>query len=293
MRGSAVCAIFKVRRLILLPLTLTLSPWGRGDFYGDDMFLTAEGFCGGQEIAHGFFTRNGGVSEGIYRSLNCGYGSADDPEAVTENRRRVVEALGDGQLLTVHQIHSAECVIVREPWERGGEPKLDALATDQAGVILGILTADCGPVLFHGMKKGGSPVIGAAHAGWGGAVGGVLENTIAAMLDLGAEKASLRAALGPCIGPGSYEVSEGFQRPFVHHHSGAVEFFRKTEKDDRYMFDLPSYIEFRLRGAGVTRIVTLRRDTCAEPDHFFSYRRSQLQGEPDYGRQVSVIAIAG
>ncbi len=257
------------------------------------MFLKAENFpADDRKIVHGFFTRQGGVSEGLYASLNCGFGSMDKPEAVLENRNRVLAALGQGQLLIVHQIHSSECETVDAPWRRGDEPKKDAMATDRSGIILGILTADCGPVLFHGLKKNGSPVIGAAHAGWGGAVRGVLENTVQAMLDLGAERDSLQAALGPCIGPGSYEVSEGFQRPFMHHNPGAMEFFKPAHKSGHYMFDLPSYIKFRLEESGVGRIEILRRDTCAEAEHFFSYRRSQIRGEPDYGRQISVIAIA-
>ena len=253
------------------------------------MFLTAQNFDG-DKIIHGFFTRNGGASEGIFASLNCGYGSGDKSEDIIENRKRVAEALGVENLLTVYQIHSPLCAMVREPWERGNEPKVDAMVTDRPGLMLGILTADCGPVLFQGTKHDGSPVIGAAHAGWGGAVGGVLENTIQAMLDLGVDKESLRAALGPCIGPESYEVSDGFEEPFLAHDARAARFFKKG-RAGHAMFDLPSYIEFRLSNAGISSVSILRHDTYKEESEFFSYRRATHRGEKDYGRQISVIAI--
>ncbi len=254
------------------------------------MFLTAD-IWQSDDIAHGFFTRRGGISNGLYDSLNCGYGSSDDLDSVTENRARVARALGGERLLTVHQIHSADCVMVHEPWARGHEPKLDAMATDHPGVILGVLSADCGPVLFHGYKDDGSPVIAAAHAGWGGALRGVLENTLQAMTRLGARPITIRAALGPCIGMKSYEVSDGFEKPFLHHDERAVRFFRDAAKPGHKMFNLPGYIKFRLEESGVAHIGDLARDTCAEASDFFSYRRSRLNGEPDYGRQVSAIMI--
>jgi YfiH family protein len=232
------------------------------------------------------------VSEGIYTGLNCGFGSADNPGHVAENRKRVATAMGGkDRVLTVHQIHSAECMTVHEPWARGDEPKLDALVTDRPGIILGILTADCGPVLLHGLKHDGSPVIGAAHAGWGGALNGVLENTLQAMTRLGARPVTIRAALGPCIGPRSYEVSDGFEAPFIKHDDRAVKFFREGSRPGYRLFNLPAYIKFRLDEAGVHEVSVLANDTCAEEQDFFSYRRSRLRGEPDYGRQISTIMI--
>jgi YfiH family protein len=252
-------------------------------------------------IRHGFFTRRGGSSEGLYASLNCGYGSADREKCVTENRRRVANALQAEILLTMHQVHSADCVTVHEPWMRQNAPKADAMVTDHPGIALGILTADCGPVLFQGRKADGAPVIGAAHAGWGGAVRGVLERTLQTMVEAGVQPGSIRAALGPCIGPQSYEVSEGFETPFIEDDSAADRFFRSAACPGYLMFDLPGYIAFRLNRAGVGSVGVLNRDTCAEEADFFSYRRSCLRaeahpdnrarGEREYGRQISAIVI--
>lgn len=251
------------------------------------MFITAENLT---SVSHGFFTRKGGVSTGLYDSLNCGYGSSDNRDHITENRRRVAEALGcGGGILTVHQIHSAECVTIHEPFLPGDEPKADALVTDRPGIILGILTADCGPVLFQGRKGDGSSIIGAAHAGWGGAVKGILENTIEAMRSLGAK--TIAAAIGPCIGPLSYEVSSGFEQPFLTDDSKAARFFTPGKREDHQMFNLPAYIHFRLQRSDIDSIWIANRDTCAEDETFFSYRRSVLNRELDYGRQVSAIVV--
>lgn len=255
-------------------------------------FLTAANLQD-DRIAHGFFTRRGGVSDGIYGSLNCGFGSNDAHDAVAENRRRVAGSLGlpAQSMISSNQIHSAICQPVTQVWQRGAEPKQDAMATDRPGIALGILTADCGPVLFMGEKPDGSPVIGGAHAGWGGAVRGVLESTLDAMRELGAVADTIRAAIGPCIGPDSYEVSAGFESVFLDEDGAARDFFRPAQRQGHLMFDLPGYIAYRLRRAGVRNIVNLARDTCAEEDMFFSYRRGQLRGDADYGREISAIAI--
>lgn len=237
-----------------------------------------------------FFTRHGGVSRGIYASLNCGLGSRDDQADIRENRRRVGEAMAGERLLSVYQIHSARCIAVDAAWADDAMPQADAMATDRPGLMLGILTADCGPVLFEGAKPNGSPVIGAAHAGWGGAVGGVLEATLDAMAGLGADRASIRAAIGPCIGQPSYEVSDGFERPFLTHHEGAGAFFAPGRVGHLH-FDLPGYIRFRLNLAGVEQVTVDGRDTCADEESFFSFRRATLRGGADYGRQISVITI--
>jgi hypothetical protein len=245
-------------------------------------------------IHHGFFGRQGGVSEGIYNSLNCGVGSNDNPDAVMENRARVAHALSGKaeNLITVHQTHSADCLIVHEPLGIDIErPKADALATDKAGLILGVLTADCGCILFTGQKADGSPVIGAAHAGWKGALGGVLESTVQQMMTSGAEKKSLHASIGPCIGPKSYEVSEGFEAPFLERDPADEHFFKTGQKEGHLMFDLPGYIANRLAQAGVSQVTITGHDTFAEEENFFSYRRTTHRGEPDYGRQISAIMI--
>ncbi len=247
------------------------------------------------KIQHGFFGRQGGVSEGIYASLNCGVGSNDDPAAVQENRSRVAQSLGieKDALLGVWQIHSAECVMADKDMPQGDErPKADALVTDQAGLGLGVLTADCGCILFAGEKADGTPVIGAAHAGWKGALGGVLESTIAQMQELGAELSTIRAAVGPCIGPKSYEVSIGFEVPFLERESEDEHFFKSASKAGHLMFDLPGYIANRLAKAGLRQITITGHDTFADKESFFSYRRSTHAGEPDYGRQISAIVIS-
>lgn len=248
------------------------------------------------QIQHGFFGRQGGVSAGIYDSLNCGVGSNDDPDAVAENRGRVAKALGveADKLVTVWQVHSPDCLIIDELSALGEKrPKADALATDRAGLALGVLTADCGCILFVGEKADGSPVIGAAHAGWRGALGGVLEDTVTKMQSLGAVLETIRAAVGPCIGPKSYEVSIGFQEPFLEHNPHAEHFFREAQKAGHLMFDLPGYIASRLGQAGLRQVTITGHDTFAQEEEFFSYRRTTYKSEPDYGRQISAIVIKG
>lgn len=257
------------------------------DFLTDDLLSD-------EHIAHGFFTRNGGVSTGLYGSLNCGVGSKDDIGNIRENRARVAavfDALPE-KLLTLNQVHSAICVTVDEPYDAvNNRPQADAIVTDKPGLTIGVLTADCGPVLFSGMSGEGRPIIGAAHAGWSGAFKGILENTIAGMEKLGLDKTTLKAVLGPCIGPRTYEVSETFRDPFIVQDMKNARFFVPAERPGHLMFDLPGYIRRRLFLAGVPHVGIVGRDTCAEADTFFSYRRSTHRGEPDYGRQVSAIQI--
>ncbi len=243
-------------------------------------------------IAHGFFTRKGGASGGIYDSLNCGLGSSDDRDSVLKNRRAVAEALGvaSGELLTVHQVHSGKAVVVDQPWEPGKGPEADALVTNKPGIALGILTADCVPILFADDKKG---VIGAAHAGWKGAIGGVIEDTVRKMQELGAEPNDIVAVIGPCITGRSYEVSSEFLTPFINESPTNRRFFKETPRSDKFLFDLPEYVKEKLAKAGVGRIERLDRDTCLEEDTFFSYRRTCQRDEKDYGRQVSAIARTG
>lgn len=244
--------------------------------------------------AHGFFGRNGGASKGLYDSLNCGAGSDDNPDHVLENKKRALHAIGghDAALVTLQQIHSAECVDVHGPWQNGYVPEADAMVTDTPNCALGILTADCGPVLFYGEKEDGSPVVGAAHAGWGGALRGILENTVIKMKDKGARPESLRAVIGPSIGPDSYEVSEDFAAPFLQQSLDNRRFFKAAARDGHLMFDLPSYIEDRLRYAGIEKVIKLPVDTYTDENDYFSYRRTTHRKEPDYGRQISVIMIS-
>jgi YfiH family protein len=239
-------------------------------------------------IAHGFFTREGGVSDGIYRGLNVGSGSNDDPERVRENRRRVAETLGAplSHLVTVHQVHSADVMTVTGPLE-GERPKADAMVTATPGVVIGALSADCGPVLFADAE---AKIIGAAHAGWRGAIGGILENTIDAMIALGARRDRIQAVLGPTIGPDNYEVGSEFYEQFADANLSYRTFFRDSAKEDHKMFDLWSFITTRLEREGV-RASSLQTCTYADEELFFSYRRSTHRKEADYGRQISAIMI--
>lgn len=239
-------------------------------------------------IRHGFFTRTGGVSDGLYRGLNVGAGSSDASEHVAENRRRVVKWLGikPEYLRTVHQIHSADVIIVddRPETER---PKADALVTDKPGIAIGILTADCGPVLFCDPQN---RIIGAAHAGWKGALSGILENTIAAMERLGASRANIIAALGPSISQANYEVGPEFVKRFEEAGADVGQYFTPSARPDHALFDLPNYSVDRLAAAGVA-VSALNRCTYEEEDLFYSYRRSVHRNEPDYGRQISAIVM--
>lgn len=241
-------------------------------------------------VRHAFFTRDGGVSQGIYDSLNCGLGSGDAPEAVRENRARAMQMMDQpaAALLTLYQSHTAEVVVVEEPWTGQG-PVADAMVTTRPGVALGILTADCAPVLFADGRAG---VIGAAHAGWKGALAGVLENTIAAMVRLGARPADMVAAIGPCIAQRSYEVGPEFPAPFLAQGDDNEQFFApRSPRAGHFLFDLAAYAARRLALAGVAQIIRTPCDTVVEASRFYSYRRATLRGEPDYGRQLSAIVI--
>jgi YfiH family protein len=243
-------------------------------------------------VRHGFFTREGGVSGGFYASLNCGLGSGDDPAAVAENRRRAAAALGvaaDG-LVTAYQVHGIEVAVVDRPWNAAERPKVDALVSRTPGVALGVLAADCAPVLFADPEAG---VIGACHAGWRGALAGIVEATVAAMEDIGARRPDIRAALGPCIAQPSYEVGPEFRDTFRAADPANDGFFVAGARTGRFMFDLPGYVLDRLARARLGSVASLALDTCAEEARLFSYRRSTLKGERDFGRGLSAIALAG
>lgn len=241
-------------------------------------------------VRHGFFTRRGGVSQGIYASLNCGYGSGDEPLLVEQNRAAVAQTLGQKPeaLCTAYQIHSPNVVTLEKPWHHKEAPEADALVTKTPGIILGILTADCLPVLFADIKRG---IIGAAHAGWKGAMGGVLENTLEAMQALGAVLADITVAIGPGIAQGSYEVGTEFRERFVLQDEANQIYFIHGNRDGHYLFDLKAYAKDRLKAAGVIHINLLAQDTCLQEDDFFSYRRATLRSEPAYGRQVAAIVL--
>jgi purine-nucleoside/S-methyl-5'-thioadenosine phosphorylase / adenosine deaminase len=253
------------------------------------MIVDASLQCAG--IAHGFFSRAGGVSRGLYASLNCGFGSSDDPLSVAENRRRALARLESSAhaLVTAYQVHSADIAIVEQPWTRDHAPKVDGMVTRRPGIALGILTADCAPILF---ADDGVGVIGAAHAGWRGALAGVAEATVAAMIGLGARAGAIRAVIGPCIGPESYEVGPDFPQAFLAHSRAAGRFFVDAARPGHHRFDLPGYLAWRLGESGLASIRHLVHDTAADDD-FFSYRRATLKGEADYGREISVILLKG
>jgi YfiH family protein len=240
-------------------------------------------------VAHGFLGRRGGVSAGALAGLNVGFGSNDDRAAIAENRRRVIAAVMPGaELATVHQVHSANVVHVQNPWPQEERPHADAMVTTRAGLLLGILTADCAPVLLADAEAG---VIAAAHAGWRGALAGVTDATIAAMEQSGARRDRIAAAVGPCITQASYEVDDAFRARFLDDDPDNAQFFISCRSGKPH-FDLSGYVAKRLSAAGLDKIETLNLDTYAEPDRFYSYRRATHRGEPDYGRQVSLIGLA-
>jgi YfiH family protein len=247
--------------------------------------VTAAGLSG---LPHGFFTRRGGVSTGLYASLNCGPGSSDDAAAVQENRHRVAASLNAPHgLVSLYQVHGRDVVVVGDDYDITQRPKADGLVTRRRGIALGILSADCAPVLFADTEAG---VIGACHAGWRGALAGVSDATIEAMIALGARRERIRAAVGPCIGQVSYEVSAPFRAEFLAADTANAVFFATGKREGHWQFDLPAYLMQRLRHADVSA-ENLGLDTCSDPDRFFSYRRMTLQKEADYGRQVSAIAL--
>jgi YfiH family protein len=236
-------------------------------------------------IRHGFLGRRGGVSEGVVASLNVGHGADDDDEAVAENRRRAVAAVLPGAALaTVYQVHSPDAVSVVRPWPHAERPRADAMATDRPGILLGVVTADCAPVLLADIEAG---VVGAAHAGWRGAHGGVLEAIVGEMVGLGAERERIVAAIGPAIAQPSYEVDEAFRANF----SDAEEPFFAPGRPGHRLFDLEGYAAARLARAGIGLIDRLGLDTYTQPERFFSYRRATHRGEANYGRQISLIGL--
>jgi len=241
-------------------------------------------------IRHGFFTRAGGVSQGIYASLNGGVGSNDAPDKVNENRKRMATSLGVNpeRLLSLYQIHSPEVVVAQQPWTRDNRPRADAVVTRTPSLAIGVSTADCGPLLFADSQAG---VIGAAHAGWRGAFGGVIEATIAAMETLGADRSRLTVALGPTIRQPNYEVGPEFVERFVAADADNARFFAPSDHAGHAMFDLTGYIAARVQRAGIVKFEDLGLCTFAEPDRFYSFRRTTLRGEPDYGRHINAIAL--
>lgn len=242
------------------------------------------------DVPHGFLGRRGGVSTGIHAGLNVGLGSDDDRKAVLQNRHRAAAAiLPSADLVTVHQVHSADVITVTKALPIDARPKADAMVTDRPGLLLGILTADCVPVLFADRQAG---IIGAAHAGWKGAISGVTDATLAAMEALGADRSRIACAIGPCIAQKSYEVDDAFYRRFVEQ-ADANEHFFGGGKPGHWQFDIEGYVTARLAAAGVTKVECLGEDTYSQPDRFFSYRRSCHRNEPGYGREISLIGLRG
>ncbi len=241
-------------------------------------------------IAHGFFTRGGGHSTGIFASLNCGLGSGDDPDLVRMNRETVARGLGidAANLVTAHQVHSAEAIEVTAPWPIDARPKVDGLVSKTRGIGLGVLTADCGPVLFADPEGG---VVGACHAGWKGALTGVTEATLSAMEKLGAVRTRITAVLGPTISKDAYEVGPDFPKPFLEQDGAHARYFTPSLKQDHHMFDLPRYLVDRLRREGVGSVSNLGLCTYSDEARFYSYRRATHRGEQDYGRLISAIAL--
>ena len=242
-------------------------------------------------VRHAFFTARGGVSQGVYASLNVGVGSRDDPAAVTENRRRCAAHFGQSlnRLATCFQTHSADAWIITAS-DPGGRAEGDALVTDRPGLVCGVLAADCAPVLLADPE---ARIVAAAHAGWRGALGGIVGNAVASMERLGARRERITAAVGPCIGPASYEVGPEFHAGFVAADAGFDRFFAPPHDEaGRRRFDLPAFVLHRLAEAGVGQAVWIGRDTAAEPGVLFSNRRAFLTGEPDYGRLLSAIMLS-
>ena len=242
-------------------------------------------------VRHGFFTRQGGTSAGIYEGLNAGLGSSDDPGAVFENRRRIADAMGGrpDDLAACYQIHSAITRVADGAWH-GERPEGDAVATATAGVICGVLTADCAPILLSDPKAG---VVAAVHAGWKGALGGVIDSAVSAMDALGARPGRTVAVVGPCIAKGSYEVGIDFMERFTRDDPRSERFFAAGIASDKRLFDLPGFVLYRLQQAGVGEAAWTGHDTCADETLFFSNRRAFQRGEPDFGRLMSTIRLAG
>jgi polyphenol oxidase len=254
------------------------------------MIMLAALGCNGA-VRHAFFTREGGVSRGIYASLNCGFGSNDDPGAVAENRAIAAARLGVApeRLVSCHQVHGTTVVAVERPWRRNENPRADGMVTRVPGIALGVLAADCAPVL---LADPAARIVGAAHAGWRGALAGVVEATIAEMVVQGARIERIRAAIGPCIGQPSYEIGADFAAVFAAGDAPSQGFFRPAERPGHLLFDLPGYVAERLTRLGLAAVERTEHDTAAEEGLFFSYRRACRRGEGDYGRLLAAIALA-
>jgi len=242
-------------------------------------------------IRHAFFTRRGGVSGGVFASLNCGFGSRDAPDSVERNRAIAASRLGLGadRLVSCHQVHGTTAITVESTWRREENPRADAMVTAVPGIALGVLAADCAPVLFADPE---ARVIGAAHGGWRGALAGIMEATVAAMTRLGARPEQIRAGIGPCIAQPSYEVGAEFHECFTTADPENRGFFRPAARSGHFLFDLPGYIADRLERLGLAAVERTPHDTAAEEELFFSYRRACLRGESDYGRGLAAIALA-
>ena len=252
--------------------------------------LKSEALASLSSVTHGFFTRHGGVSTGIYASLNCGFGSSDETRNVAENRTRISLALQvePERLNTVHQVHGTNVHVIGEHGTGLQPEPADAAATNVPGYALGILTADCAPVLLADPDAG---VVAAAHAGWRGALDGIIDATVSAMSDLGASSTAIIASIGPCIGSATYEVGPGFPNPFVERDPENSRFFQDATRPDHFIFDLPGFVAATLEAAGVGFVEHVGGDTLSEENRFFSYRRACHKGETDYGRQLSAIAL--
>jgi hypothetical protein len=252
--------------------------------------ITLEALAGGR-ARHAFFTRRGGVSDGIFASLNCGFGSGDDRHRVGENRARAAADLGvsPDRLVTCHQVHGTEVVTVEQAWRYDESPRADAMVTKAPGIALGVLAADCAPVLFVDPE---AQIAGAAHGGWKGALAGVVEATVAAMVRLGARAERIRAGIGPCIGQASYEVGPEFRDRFVATAPDNARFFVAAARPGHCRFDLPGYLAARLQRLGLAAVEDAAADTAADETRFFSYRRACLRGERDYGRLLAAITLS-
>ena len=242
-------------------------------------------------IRHAFFTRHGGVSEGLFSSLNCGFGSTDDPVHVRHNRAIALEQLrmSNAQLITCRQSHTSNVEFVTGPLTKDQEPAADGMVTNRPDLALAILTADCAPIL---LADPNSRIIGAVHAGWRGALAGVIDNALKLMVENGANISRIIAAVGPCIGSQSYEVDEDFRNRFVKSDPNNEGYFCDGKRPRKHQFDLSSYVRYRIERTGVEYISHVEYDTCADDDTFFSYRRSVLKGEDNYGRGISLIALS-
>jgi len=253
--------------------------------------ITLRALDGHGGVRHAFFTRQGGVSAGVYAALNCGFGSRDDPAKVEQNRAIAAAQFGlpVERLVTCHQIHGTATVRVERPWRRDANPRADAMVTAVPGIALGVLAADCAPVLFADPV---ARIVGAAHGGWRGALAGVMEATVTAMAAQGARPERICAGIGPCIAQPSYEVGPEFEAAYAAADQGSGRFFKPAQREGHFLFDLGGYIADRLARLGLAAIERAPHDTVAEAALFFSYRRACLRGEPDYGRGLAAIVLA-